>query len=234
MKIKSVILLVMIAVSSLFGQTFKEVKTAQDVVDNYIEANGGKDELNEVKSILMKGDFTGEGNSGSLDIFIGKNYFYLNLDMGVFKMKQAADIKNGKGWTMFGDMVKDMTAEDLKKNRKTAEGSLWAYYIDPVKYGITYNLLPSEKVAESDAYAVELLQEGAAIITAYFDSKTFDKVRQVKGNDDSEFSNFKTVGSTKVRMPYTIKGKNGDVAISELKFNSKFDKKLLNKPEVEK
>jgi hypothetical protein len=107
-------------------------------------------------------------------------------------------------------------------------------FLDPVKYGIKYNLLPNEKVSEKDAYVVELLQEDNVLMTSYFDAKTFDKVRQVKGNDDSEFSDFRTVGSTKVRMPYTIKGKNGDVTISELKFNSKFDKKLLNKPEVEK
>lgn len=234
MKIRNAVLIILFAATALFGQTFKEVKTAQDVVDNYIEANGGKDELSAVKSIYMKGDFTGEGHAGSLEIYMGKNYFYLNLDLGVFKMKQAVDIKNGKGWTQFGDMTKDMNEDELKKNRKNAEGTLWAYYIDPVKYGIKYNLLPNEKVAEKDAYAVELQQEGAAIITAYFDAKTFDKVRQVKGNDDSEFSDFREVGTTKVRMPYTIKGKNGDVAISELKFNSKFEKKLLTKPEVEK
>jgi hypothetical protein len=169
-----------------------------------------------------------------MEIFIGRSYFYLNLDLGVFKMKQAVDIKKSKGWTQFGDMTKDMTEEDINRNRKSAESSLWSYYLNPEKYGIKYNLLPNEKVSEKDAYVVELQQEGAALMTAYFDVTTFDKLRQVKGSEDSEFSDFKTVGSSKVRMPNTIKGKNGDVTISELKFNTKFDKKLLDKPEVEK
>ena len=234
MKIKLIIFICLFTVTQVFSQTFKEVKTVQDVIDNYIEAAGGEDALSNVKSVYMKGEISGGAQQGSIEAYLGKRYIYLNVDVGVFKMIQSADLKKKTGWTMFGTSMKDMAEDDINKNIKNAEVSLWSYYLNPEKYGIKYELMQNEEVAGKDAYVVDLIQNEAVLLTAYFDSKTFNKVKQIKGNDNSEFSDFRSVGDDNVKMPFMINGKNGDVTISEIKINSKFNKDLLKKPEVEK
>lgn len=63
--------------------------------------------------------------------------------------------------------------------------------------------------------------------------KTFNKVREIKGGMTNDFSDFREVGSTGITMPYSIKSQTGDVAMTEIKFNSKFNKKLLARPKDE-
>ncbi len=234
MKITSVILTAVFVTLITYSQEFKTVKTAQDVIDNYITASGGEEALSEVKSIYMKGKFTGEGSEGSLEVYLGKSYVYLDIDMSVFKMKQAVDVKKNSGWVMFGNSVKDMSDEEIKKSSKNSEGSLWGYYLKPEEYGVSFQMMQNEEVSGKDSYVIDLIQDSATLLTAYFDTKTFNKIKQVKGNDNSEFSDFRKVGSTGVTMPYSIKNKGGDVEVSVMKLNSKFDKKLLKKPEIEK
>lgn len=233
MKNICVILGIILAVMCSFSQEFKTVKTSQDVIDNYIIASGGEEALKEVKSLFMKGEFSGEGSTGTLEVYFGKSYFYMDLNMNVFNMKQAVDIKKKSGWVMFGNTVKDMTEDELNRNKKNSDGSMWGYYLEPAKYGITYQMMQNEEVSGKETYVIELVQDSATILTAYFDTKSFNKIKQVKGNDVSEFSDFRKVSSTDVVMPYSIKNKNGDVIVEQIKLNSKFDKKLLKKPEIE-
>ena len=234
MKVKLIIITCLLVITSGFSQTFKEVTSVQDVIDNYIVASGGADALGNVKSLYMKGELSGGGQNGSIEVFMGKRYIYFFVDVGVFKMKQAVDLKKKTGWTMFGSKINDMTEDDLLNNSKNAELSLWTYYTNPEKYGVKYELMQNEEVSGNDAYVVDLIQNEAVLLTAYFDTKTFYKVKQIKGNDNSEFSDFRSVGDDDVKMPFMIKSKTGDVKITEIKFNSKFDKDLLKKPEAEK
>jgi hypothetical protein len=233
MRTFGIILAVLFTIFQSLSQDFKSVKTAQDVIDNYIASSGGEEAISEVKSMYMKGKFEGEGHTGSLEIFFGKSYFYMDINMSVFQMKQAVDFKKKSGWVMFGNSVKDMNEEEMNRSMKSSEGSLWGYYLEPAKYGITYQMMQNEEVSGTDTYVIEFIQNSATLLTAYFDIKSFNKIKQIKGNDVSEFTDFRKVGSTDVIMPYSIKNKNGDVAVEEIKLNSKFDKKLLKKPVIE-
>lgn len=234
MKIINGFFILVLLVFSVKSQDFKEVKTAQDVVDNYIIACGGADELMTVESISMKGKM-GEGDqSGTINIYFSKKYVYMDINTEQFSMKQAIDITAKKGWVKFGTMIKDLNEEDINKNKKNIDGTLWSNFLDPKENGITFELLQNETVEGKDAYVVDLMRDSASITTAYFDAKTFYKVKEIKGGMTNEFSDFKKVGSTGIVMPYRIKSQSGDVTMTELKFNTKFDKKLLTRPKEEK
>ena len=230
---KAVILMFLLCFTA-FSQDFKKVSTVQDVVDNYITASGGADALKSVESISMKGKL-GEGDEpGSIYVYFSRKYLYLDIDTKQFKMKQAVDIEGKKGWTKFGTMINDFKEEDIAKQKKNAEGTLWSNFLDPKGSGITYELLQNEMVNGSDAYVVDQLRDGISVTTSYFDTKTFLKVKEIKGSMTNDFSDFRKTGDDDIVMPYMIKSVTGDVTITEIKFNTKFDKKLLKKPEEEK
>ncbi len=234
MKTIESVILIFLFVFSAFSQEFKKVSTVQDVVDNYLTATGGVDALKNVESVKMKGKI-GEGDeSGTIDVYFSRKYFYMDLDTKQFKMKQAVDIEAKKGWTKFGTMLNDMKEEDIAKQKKNTEGTLWSNFIDPKGSGVKFELLQNETVNGNDAYVVDLLRDGISVSTSYFDTKTFLKVKEIKGSMTNEFSDFRKTGDDNIMMPYRIKSQTSDVTISEIKFNTKFDKKLLKKPEEEK
>ncbi|MBE2228843.1 MAG: hypothetical protein IAE93_15915, partial [Ignavibacteria bacterium] len=114
MKTIIAVFVMFLAVFGVNSQDFKPVVTGQDVIDNYITASGGKDALKDIESIRMKGKI-GEGSeAGELEIYFSKNYVYMDIGMKEFSMKQAIDVKKKKGWTKFGEMIKDMTEEEIK------------------------------------------------------------------------------------------------------------------------
>lgn len=234
---KKIILLVVLCVFSIStrAQEFKEVKTAQDVIDNYLKAIGGVDALKEINAIYMKGKMANaelNGDKGGIEIYFSDRYVYMNMSSTVFTMKQAIDFKKKKGWTMFGDVLKDMKQEELERSKNSIEGTLWGNFLYPEERGVTYLLLENEQVNGSEAYVVDLVKDGASFQTVFFDTKTFLKVKDATSTVSTEFADFKVTGDLKIIMPYLIKNKGGDVVLSEIKFNSNFDKKLLNKPEI--
>jgi len=230
MKIRIVILFCLLSLS-VFGQTFKEVKTAQDVIDNYITANGGEDNLKSVKSIAMEGNMLIMGSDVPIKIYTGNNIFYMDFAHSQFGITMAMDTKNRKGWSKFGGKLKDATEQDIEKNKANIASSLWAYYVDKDKYGISYELLQNEKVDGKDAYTVDFKNKDSLIQTVYFDTETFQRVKQIKGNNTSEYSDLRNVDNSGIYMPYKIVTGQGEVIASKYLFNSKFDKKLLKKPE---
>lgn len=229
---KIIVLALLFFTFTAYSQEFKEVKTAQDVIDNYIAASGGADALKDIESIKMKGKI-GEGDeSGSIDVYFSKKYVYMDISMKIFNMQQAIDVAKKSGWMKFGEMIKDLKEEDINKNLKNVEGSMWGNYIDPKEHGLKFEMMQNEAVNGSDCYVIDLVRDSASTTTAYFDTKTYMKVRELKGGMTNDFSDFKKVPGSDVIMPYNIKSATGDVKITEIKFNSKFDKKLLKKPEV--
>lgn len=226
--------MLLFGIISTYAQDFKPVKTGQDVVDNYIIASGGKDALKDIESIRMKGKI-GEGSeSGNLEIYFSKNYVYMDIAMKEFTMKQAIDVDKKKGWTQFGEMIKDMTEEEVKKNTKNMDGSMWGNFVSPKEHGITFDLQQNETIDGNEYYVVDLVRDSLTVSTSYFDMKNFNKVKEIKGGMTSGFSDFRKVKNSDVIMPYKITSQTGDVLITDITFNSSFDKKLLKRPKDKK
>lgn len=224
------VLAVFFTIFSAISQDFKPVKTAQDVVDNYIQASGGKDALASIESISMKGNMGDGEQKGTIVIYFSKKYVYMDINTSQFSMQQAIDVGKKKGWMKFGTMIKDLKEEEILKNSKNVEGSMWGNFIDPEKNGVKFEMLQNETIDGIECYVVDLIRDSLAASTSYFDMKTFNKVREIKGGMTNDFSDFREVGSTGIIMPYRIKSQTGDVAMTEIKFNSKFNKKLLTRP----
>ncbi len=230
MKIKLILSVILLLAYSSASQEFKEVKTAQDAVDNYLMAAGGEDAIREVKSVYSKGKVGSDG-SGSVEAYISRDIMYINAVTPHVSYIQSVDLKNKKGWTQVAGAVTDMKPEEIEHTIKRAESTLWGNFLDAKVKGITYELMQNENINGSDVFVVEVKKDGNTTGTAYFDSKTFNKVKETRGNNTTEFSDFRKVGTIGVVMPYRIISAMSDVTITEMEFNTKFDKKLLKKPE---
>lgn len=224
------VILCFIFVSALHAQNFKEVSTAQDVIDNYIEANGGIDNLKSIESIEMKGNINAMGMDVPLTVYTSKDYFYMDANHPQMGITVMTDLSSNSGWTRFMGNISDAKETDIEMNRMNIESMLWTYYINKDKYGISYELLQNEKVGDNDTYVVDFKSGDSVIQTVNFDSKTFYRVKQLKGNTSSEYGEFKSVEGSGIFMPYVIKTIQGDVSVSSYRFNSDFDRKLLEKP----
>lgn len=230
MKIRFILASLAVLVCIASGQDFKEVKTAQDAVDNYIKATGGEDAIRGVKTIYTRGK-VGEDGSGSVEALISRDIMYVNAVTPHVTYIQAIDFKNKTGWTEVAGTVTDMKPEDIESAVKRAESTLWGNFIDAKEKGITYELMQNENINGTDVYVIEIKKDGTTTGTAYFDSKTFYKVKETRGNNTTEFSDFKKVGSGGIVMPHRIVNAISDVTATVIEFNAKFDKKKLKKPE---
>lgn len=231
-KILLICFTVFLAHNFIYSQNFKEVKTAQDVIDNYIEANGGKDNLRAVKSISMTGTINLMGKDVPLFVYLSKSILYFNLAGKEFAFTSALDIDNKIGWNKLGTQVKEMDENDIARNKENAETALWGYYTNKDDYGITYELMQNEQVNGKEAYVVDFNKKDTTVMTVYFDTKSFMRVKQHKIRQFSEYSDFKPVNG--VYMAYHINSEQGELKITDFEFNGKFDKKLLVNPENEK
>jgi zinc protease len=230
MKYKLIAALLLLSVC-IYSQEFKEVKTAQDVIDNYMTANGGAENLKKIRSIEMTGNMTFMGGTFPIVVYTSYDYFYMNGESGEFKMTIAMNLKDMIGWqTAFG-MYKEADAKEIERNKANIESMMWTYYTDKDSYGITYKLMQNETVNGSDTYTVDFMAGDSVLQTCNYDAKTFHRVRQVKGKTTSEYSDLRNIENTGIYMAYAIKTNQGDVAVTDYKFNTEFDTSLLKKPE---
>ncbi|MCX7877702.1 MAG: hypothetical protein N2510_03560 [Ignavibacteria bacterium] len=227
------ILFLLIFILKVNSQGFKQVQSAQDVIDNYIEANGGADNLKSIKSIKTLGRMELAGMSAPVNIYVSERYFYFTIDIPMFSFSTALDLKEKKGWSKIGSKVTDVKDEEIDRNNEAAASMLWGYYVNKDKYGITYQLMQSEIINEKETYVVDFLKGEVVVETVYFDKETFLRVRQIKDNQMSDYSDFRNVSERGIYMPYLIKTQQGDIVISSYSFNDEFDRSLLKKPKGE-
>jgi len=228
--IKLILFALLVFITFSNAQDIKPVKTAQDVIDNYMETNGGADNLKDVKSIKTTGSMNIMNTDVKLTVYISKDAFYLSTESADFKLIQAYDAKKNTGWTAFGEGVKDMPDADLGRLKESIEASLWVYYYDKNKYGITYELLQDEKIDSVACYVVEFKKGAEELQTVYYDKKNYNRVKSISPGNISTYSDFRKTGDFDIYMPYKITTSEHELKLTRYEFNKDFDKKLLEKP----
>jgi zinc protease len=214
---------------------FKEVKTAQDVIDNYISAIGGADKIRKIKSETVSGTFKVQGFEGNYMSFRDDTIF---VSRAIRKMEgkdtllqMSLTTKNYAWDYLMGDM-RDFTGEELQnKAENMIIGSL-GFYLNYKKYGYSAELKGVDSVNGKECYIVLIAKSEKELRTIYFDMKTFYVLRTDRPNGVSmEYDDFKEVKG--IIRPFKII-QNSQVEleqlVSEYKFNKAIDPALLVKP----
>lgn len=148
--------------------------TVESVIDNFINAVGGKEKLSTVKDqkIVYKGKAQG------MDITLTSiqktpNKLYQEVDASVFKQVTIYDgekgsvIVNGQANPLSGDQL-----ETLKNQ------SMLFPFLDYSSHGVTAELKGTEKVDGKEAYKVELTMPNGDKSINYYNSETHFLVQQ--------------------------------------------------------
>lgn len=189
----------------------------QKVLNNYIEAIGGRAKLDKVNSVLIKAE--AELQPGMMMQMEMKkttrNQFMQDLSMmGNSVSKQVLD--GNAGYVVAQGQKKDMTPEEVKKVQ--AESSPFPE-VNYLNQGVTLEKI--EKVEGENAYKIKVSEE----LSVFYSVETGLKLKETRtmpqGSTSIFYKDYKEITGIKFpfRMTQTMGPRNIDFIIKEIKVN---------------
>lgn len=223
-----------------YGNPVKEVNptlpaglTAEQVVEDYLNAIGGRAKINGVNDMQSTSTMQLQGMSFGMKTFQkGRDKYAVEMTMNGQPMnKQLYDGVEGKQ-SSTGAQIAYLEGEQLNDLKEQALFCKEAAYKTG---GYKYVLKGLEVVEGSNAYVIEVERPDGKKITEYYDTKTSLKVREVstaKGADGAptvqtvDLMDYKEVNG--VKLPHGMKVSGAlpvpfKVSVSEIKLNSGVD-----------
>jgi hypothetical protein len=225
---------IMLVLSTLlFSETLIHAQSADDIIDTYIKAIGGKKKISKISSLYTesKADIMGNPTVIKTTVLEGKGY---KTEMEIMGSVIITCITDQGGWTinpmMGGSSPEDMPEETYNdgKNQIYIAGPFTIYK----EQGYTAELLGKENVGGKDAYKVQLTAPWGKASEYFFDTESGYLVQSVQETEAQgqvmetviDYSDYKNVGG--MLMPHTM---NLDVG-GMFEMNSIVTKAEVNQP----
>jgi outer membrane lipoprotein-sorting protein len=223
-----------------------QAQTVDDVINKYIEALGGKEKLNSIKTLHLEG-VTVMQNGNEVTAKIYKEQDKLSRREVSFGMGSSTSIITDKeGWfsnPRNGGAFEPVPADRLKIQQ--AELDLRGGLVDYAAKGSTVELLGKEKVGEVEAYKIKLTPKSGNEVIYFIDAKTWYLIRETRkggqgmqgggnrggqGNSDGtvniDYSNYQKTADGYV-FPFTVSfGFGGNMNYEKIEVNKPIDAKL--------
>ena len=207
--------------------------TAKNIIDNYIKAIGGEDNIQKVydRATVMKSKI----NDKNLTITIYQKLpdeMRQIVDFGTFK--QNIYYIGTKGVMVVGGKTLDVQGSELEKLKYE---SMLHFLVNLDSLGIKLQLDGASQVNGKEAYKVKMILPSGAKWIQYFDSKSWFKVKETKeiivaqGTfvQDSYYSDYREVDGLK--YPFSVKQDIGtqhvDSEVESIKVNNGLNDKLF-------
>ena len=217
-----------------------KLPTADQIIDKYVQAIGGKAALEKQTSRVSKGTFElpAFGANGTIEIYEkAPNKTVTIVNVSGFGVIQ--DGFDGKvGWSQNPqDGLREKAGAEL------ASAKLDAEFLKPVRMKQLYPKITvkgKDKVGDHDVYVIEATPAESAVETLYFDTQTGLLLRQDTERDSPQgkqaiqafLDNYKEVDG--VKLPFTLKQVTPqftiDLKIDEIKHNVAIEDAKFVKP----
>ncbi len=208
--------------------------TVDNVLGKYVEAIGGKANIEKVKDRTMKL----KGSLQGMDVVVeilqkhpNKIFQTVDVGAGMFKMKTIFDGEKGKMEQM--GQVQDITGdalEDLKGN--AMDGML-----DYTKYGYKVELTAVESINGKDAYKVVLTSASGRKSTQYYSVETGLMIRTISQISTAQGSATQTTDMDDyqevqgIKYPFKLSQNFGpqsiDLTVTSIEVNTNLDDSLF-------
>ncbi|MEL7147220.1 MAG: insulinase family protein [Bacteroidota bacterium] len=209
--------------------------TAQVVIDDYLKAIGGKDKIDQLKTITVEMTASVMGNNLQMT---QKKANGKALTVGVMAGNTIIEQKVNGDQVVMKQMGRSAPVDDATKAAMQLES-----YIVPEavygQYGVSLKLLGIENVEGRSAYAIELTYATGNSVTNYYDKESGLKIRssskatgpQGEVVMSQEFLDYKEVEG--VKFPQTIKipmgpGVNMTAKVTSTKINEEISEEEFN------
>ena len=225
-----------ILATMIVGFSFAQDLTADQIVNKYIDAIGGKAAWSKVNSIVMIGTIKVQGAElGVTSTTVDKKG--MRQEFSVNGMTGYQIITPDSGWNFSpfqGQKIPEpITADDLKQGQDQldVQGNL----IDYAAKGHTVELLGKDDVDGVEAYKLKETLKSGKEETIYIDPQTFLIIRDVtkqKANGQetevkTDLSNYQKLPEGIV-VPMSIKLPFGELVLTEVKVNSNVDPSIFH------
>ncbi len=210
-------------------------QTADEIVDKYVTAMGGKDKLSSLKSVKMEGTMNVQGNDISIAITKVQNTG-MRLDMEIMGANNYQTMNTKGGITFFpirGMQSPEPMPDEQYKGAMTQldlQGALFNYK----DKGTTLEYLGTEKVGGNDAYKLKATLKSGSVLNYFIDTKTnqlakSSSKRMMQGVEtefETVFSDYKQ-NTDGYWFPYTVVATQGTTSFDKIETNITVDPKIF-------
>lgn len=230
----------LVSMIAIFGLAAANAQTAKEIIKKHIDAVGGKDIIQNIKSMRMESMTEVMGNEGPTTTVIVNGKGYKNTsDFGGQKVITCYTDKGG--WSvnpMAGGAVEAMPDAQYKQgmNQIFIGGPLLDYQGKEYKA----ELLGKEKVDSVDAYKIKLTGKDSSEVTYFFDPSTWYVLKLTQLADmmgqqvemTVKYSDFKKTELGYV-LPFALNMNFGDqftldIKVQKVEFNPEIDPALFD------
>ncbi len=236
---KTLIILFLIAVNIQTAYTqaeFKKVKNAQDVIDNFISAIGGREKISSIRSESITGDLNVQGMEIGFFVFRNDTMNFAKAEgsahgSSMLLMKQLTT--KSYAWEYQMNSMRDFQGEELLNKQFDFITSSIGFVLNYRDLGFEFELKGTDTINGKLNYRLELSKDGKVLRTNYYDQETFYLTEIVKPDDTViEIYDYRDVGG--IYRPFKIIQKSQmelTFLFKEYVFNKMIDESLLSKPD---
>ena len=207
-------------------ETKKDSIMAKQVIDKYVSAIGGTDNLANIKdkTTIMRGSVSG------IDVTMviyQKTPDKIRQEINAGAVEQVIKYDGKKAVMIVGENSRELTGSALASLKYEAQLN---FYLKLDELNIKTTLLGTEKVNKNDVYKIELKLPSGEIWKQFFDVKSGLKVKSSKTISTPQgsfaqttyYKDYKAVGG--IKFPYNIQQTVGpqslDFNVSSIKINT--------------
>lgn len=205
--------------------------TAETVIDNYVTAIGGADKLKAIKDMALQASMKIQGMELSLNTFHkAPNMVKVETLMGPNVI--GKQVYNGEVGIMVAQ-GQEQKLEGAKLEEMKTEAIMFPE-LDYAGLGYTLELTGKEKVDGKDAYKMTITSPTGKATTAYFNTASGLKVKQVTtspmGNSTTTFADYKEIDGVKFPMAMTqsVGPQLVDIAVNSIEINKGIEDSVFN------
>jgi len=157
-----------------------QAQTVDEVINKYVEALGGKEKLNSIKTVYMEGVTVMNGNEITSKTYRDQNKL-MRRDIDFGMGTSVTIVTDKEGWSSNprnGGAFQAIPEERLKPQQ--TELDVRGNLVDYAAKGSTVELLGKEKVGDVDAYKIKLTPKAGNEIIYFIDANTYYVIRETR------------------------------------------------------
>jgi len=202
--------------------------TAQSVIDSYIKAVGGKDNLMKVKDIYSMASASMQGMTLSMENYQMGNEKFANKVTMMGNVVQSVTFDGAKG--KMGGMQGEKMVEGEEANSMKGNALIFPeLHYDRLDYDV--KLAGTEKVDGKDAYKLIIASPYGKKTTEFFDLTSSLKVKTISEEGDVTYSDYQAVDG--IMFPFKMKASGGgmpmplEMKVEKIEVNKGIDAALF-------